>query len=44
MQIRSRELYEAEKLLEKVESWPEDEVEELPRFYREKAREYRQLR
>lgn len=44
MQMRSRDLHEAEQLLEAVQSWTEDEVEELPRFYREKAREYRQLR
>jgi len=41
--VLSRTLYEAEELLEEVQSWSEEEVEELPRFYREKAREYRQL-
>lgn len=40
---RSTELAEAEKLLERVGSWTEDEVEELPKFYREKARELRRL-
>ena len=37
------ELSEAEELLEKVCSWSEDEVEELPKFYRERAREFRRL-
>ena len=41
--IRSRELYEAEELLEEVAAWSDDEVEALPRFYREKAREYQRL-
>lgn len=36
-----RELTEAEELLQKVRSWSEEEVEELPKFYREKAKEYR---
>jgi hypothetical protein len=36
-------LREAEKLLDRVESWSEEEIEELPLFYREKAREYRGL-
>jgi hypothetical protein len=34
---------EAEQLLEELESWSEEEIKELPRFYSEKAREYRQL-
>jgi hypothetical protein len=34
---------EAEKLLKEVRSWGEEELEELPLFYREKAREYRDL-
>lgn len=34
---------EAEKLLEKVESWSEEEIEELSLFYRRRAREYRGL-
>lgn len=42
MRIASGEVFEAEELLEKVESWTEEEIEELPRFYREKAREYRE--
>ena len=41
--IRSRELYEAEELLEEVASWSDDRIERLPRLYREKAREYRRL-
>ncbi|MXR52397.1 hypothetical protein GRX03_12380 [Halovenus sp. WSH3] len=40
--IKSSEFKEAEELLEEVESWSEEEVEELPKFYREKAREYRE--
>ena len=38
---RFKELDEAEKLLTEVESWTEKEVEELPKFYRDKAKEYR---
>jgi hypothetical protein len=34
---------EAEELLETVESWSEEEIEELPKLYREKAREFRGL-
>ncbi|MDZ7688602.1 MAG: hypothetical protein U5J64_07770 [Halobacteriales archaeon] len=34
---------EAEQLLEEIDSWSEEEIEELPRFYSEKAREYRRL-
>lgn len=41
--IASRDVFEAEELLEEVQSWSEDEVEELPRFYRERARTYRRL-
>lgn len=40
IQVLSRRLYEAEELLEKINSWSEEEVEELPKLYREKAREY----
>lgn len=36
-------LREAEKLLHKVDSWSEEEIEELPKFYRDKAREYQGL-
>jgi len=39
----SRHLNEAEELLQEVESWSEEEVEALPRFYKRKAREYRGL-
>ena len=42
MRIASGEVFEAEELLEKVDSWTEEEIEELPLFYREKAREYRE--
>ena len=41
--IRSDELLEAEELLEEVAAWSEDEIEQLPLLYREKAREYRRL-
>ena len=43
MRIASSEVFEAEELLEVVESWSEGDIEELPRLYREKAREYRRL-
>lgn len=39
----TEQLHEAEKLLQKVTSWTEGEVEELPLFYKRKAREYRSL-
>ena len=38
------EILEAEELLEAVDSWSEEEIEELPKLYREKAREYRRLK
>ncbi|MFB6186162.1 MAG: hypothetical protein ABEI86_04750 [Halobacteriaceae archaeon] len=37
------ELLEAEELLKEVRSWSGEEIKELPKLYREKAREYRQL-
>ena len=37
------DVVEAERLLEEVRSWSEEEVQELPRFYRDRAREFRQL-
>jgi hypothetical protein len=43
IRIHSTEVYEAEELLEEVCSWSEEEIEGLPTFYREKAREYRRL-
>jgi len=43
MRIASSEVFEAEELLEEVNSWSEEDIEELPRLYREKAREYRRL-
>jgi hypothetical protein len=36
-------LQEVEELLETVEPWSEEEIEELPKFYREKAREFQGL-
>ena len=41
--ISSSEVFEAEELLEKVSSWSEEEIEELPKFYREKAREFQRV-
>ena len=41
--IAASEVFEAENLLEKVDSWTDEEIEELPKLYREKAREYRGL-
>lgn len=41
--VASSEVFEAEELLEKVGSWSEEEIEELPKLYREKAREFRRL-
>jgi hypothetical protein len=42
--VASSEVFEAEELLEKVESWSEEEIEELPKLYREKAKEFRRLK
>lgn len=39
--VALREVFEAEELLKEVRSWSEEEVNQLPKFYREKAREYR---
>ena len=41
--IGSRDLYEAEQLLITVAAWSDDDIEALPKFYREKAIVYRQL-
>ena len=41
--IHSKDLYEAEELLEEVASWSEEEIDVLPVLYREKARRYRRL-
>lgn len=41
--VASSEVFEAEELLEEVQSWSEEEIEELPKLYREKAREFRGL-
>ena len=37
------EILEAEELLQELESWSEKEVEELPKLYRKKAREFQGL-
>ena len=42
--VASSEVFEAEELLEEVESWSEEEIEELPKLYRDKAREFQRLR
>lgn len=39
----SKHLAVAEELLEEVRSWSQEEVEALPRFYREAAERYRRL-
>lgn len=41
--VRSGHLYEAEELLEQVLTWSEEEIENLPKLYREKAEQYRRL-
>ena len=41
--IAASEVFEAEELLHEVSSWSDEEIEELPKFYREKAREFRIL-
>jgi hypothetical protein len=41
--VLSEKLAEAENLLEEVDSWSDEEIEKLPKFYRRKAREYRGL-
>ena len=45
LMVRSRiqDLHEAEALLEEISSWSEERVEQLPKFYREKAQEYRDI-
>lgn len=40
---RLQRIAEAEDLLQRVASWSPKELDELPRLYREKAIEYRQL-
>jgi hypothetical protein len=41
VRIASRHVFEAEELLEEVQSWTEEEISALPKFYREKTRQYR---
>lgn len=43
MANRLSRLAEAEELLEKVDSWSEAEIEQLPKLYQERAREYQGL-
>jgi len=40
--VRSAYLVEAEELLREVLSWTDEEVEELPKLYRDQARKFRQ--
>lgn len=39
----AEELHEAEQLLQEIGSWSEEDIEELPLFYRRKAREFQGL-
>ena len=39
----SKDLVEAEQLLSELGSWTEEEIEQLPRLYRLKAKKYRRL-
>ena len=41
--VLSEMLAEAENLLDEIDSWSEEEIEELPKLYKEKAREFRGL-
>lgn len=41
--IAASQVFEAEELLAEIRSWSEEEVEELPKLYQEKAREFRRL-
>ena len=41
--VQPSEVFEAEDLSAEIASWSDDEIEELPKFYREKAKEYRRL-
>jgi len=38
-----KDLEEAQDLLKQVQSWSDEEVDHLPKFYREKAERYREL-
>ena len=41
--VLPKRLAEAEELLEEIGSWSEEEIEELPELYRDRAREFRRL-
>jgi hypothetical protein len=41
--IRPKQVAEAEELLAVVATWSEEEIDELPPLYQEKAEAYRQL-
>lgn len=43
VRIRSKYVYEAEELLARVATWSDDDIEQLPPLYQEKAHEYREL-
>jgi hypothetical protein len=41
--VESSEVFEAENLLEEVNSWSDEEIEGLPKLYRDKAREFQRV-
>jgi len=41
--VAASDVFEAEQLLEEIRSWSEEEIEELPKLYQRKAREYQGL-
>jgi len=41
--VQPSEVFEAEDLLAEIASWSDNEIEELPKFCRLKAKEYRRL-
>lgn len=43
VRVQTREIYEAKELLAEIDSWFGEEMASFPRFYREKAQEYRRL-
>lgn len=42
--VMSSKVFEAEELLDEIESWDEEEIKELPELYQNKAEEFRKLR
>lgn len=43
MRVSTQDLSEVDQLLQEVLSWSDEEVEDLPLFYRQKAKQYREL-